>query len=177
MVESIWHEYREALLGFIRKRVDALYAEDLLQDVFIKVHSKVDTLEDSQKIESWLYQITRNAITDFYRSHKVDRPIPQWHEEDDEHNEEVQELCNCLVPLIKTLPKKYQEVLLLSEIQRESQQAVADALSITLTCAKSRIQRGRDMLKGVILGCCTISKDSTNQVISCERKSDSCGEC
>lgn len=176
MIESIWNQYRSALLGFIKKRVDNAYAEDILQNVFVKVISKIDSLDDSAKIESWLYQITRNAVVDFYRSRKTATP-PDWYDEEDIENPDIQELCNCLVPLINTLPEKYRTVLLLSEVKRKPQQNVADSLSISLTAAKSRILRGRDMLKGVILGCCTITKDSTNSVISCEKKTNKCSEC
>lgn len=176
MIESIWNQYRSALLGFIKKRVDEVYAEDILQDVFVKVLSKMDSLDESAKVESWLYQITRNAVVDFYRSRKTAIP-PEWYEDEDEAIPDVTELCNCLVPLINTLPEKYRSALLLSEIQRKPQQSVADSLSISLSAAKSRIQRGRDMLKGVILGCCTITKDSTDSVVSCEKKDSECSEC
>lgn len=77
-IEQIWQEYHDRLLGFITKRVnDHAAAEDILQDVFIKIYSRIDTLKDTGKLQSWMYQITRNAIVDYYRSHKIMHELPE----------------------------------------------------------------------------------------------------
>ena len=61
--EQIWNDYHTSLHRFIQSRVnDAAIADDILQDVFIKIHSHLDTLKTHSKIKSWLYQITRHAI-------------------------------------------------------------------------------------------------------------------
>ena len=71
MTTSIWNEFSQELLGFIKARVNnEQNAEDILQEVFIKIHTKIDTIHKHQKIASWVYQITRNAIIDFYRKKK-----------------------------------------------------------------------------------------------------------
>jgi RNA polymerase sigma-70 factor (ECF subfamily) len=66
--EEVWEEFHTPLQHFIRRRVpDEVTAEDVLQDVFLKIHQHVDTLKDVRKLESWIYQIARNAIIDTYR--------------------------------------------------------------------------------------------------------------
>ena len=58
-VETIWYEFSVPLKGFILKRVeDEAAADDLLQDVFVKVHRHLDSLNNEMRLESWLYQIT-----------------------------------------------------------------------------------------------------------------------
>ena len=74
--ERVWETFHVPLQQFIRRRVsDDDAAEDLLQDVFLKIHQHVDTLKDVKKLESWIYRLTRNAIIDYYRS---TRPTTTW---------------------------------------------------------------------------------------------------
>ena len=69
--ERVWEAFHTPLLQFIRRRVsDEPTAEDVLQEVFLSIHQHMDTLRDVKKLESWLYQITRNAIIDSYREHR-----------------------------------------------------------------------------------------------------------
>jgi RNA polymerase sigma-70 factor, ECF subfamily len=114
-IEKIWDEYHSNLLSFIRKRIaDKDSAEDILQDIFVRVHSKIDTLQNKSKIESWLYQITRNAIIDYYRARKPMEAIPDWLVQQEVGREERNrlELASCLPPMIqrfsesKEIPEK-----------------------------------------------------------------------
>ncbi len=57
--ENIWHEYHLKLTTFIRSKVAEDVVDDLLQDVFLKIHTRIDSLKENTKLESWLYQITR----------------------------------------------------------------------------------------------------------------------
>ena len=66
--EHLWQEFHTPLQQFIRRHVsDEHTAEDVLQDVFLRIHQHMDTLKDVRKLEGWIYQITRNAIIDSYR--------------------------------------------------------------------------------------------------------------
>ncbi|MHC4153472.1 MAG: sigma factor [Planctomycetota bacterium] len=61
--ERIWKEYRDRLHSFIEARVDDTHtADDILQEVFVRIHSQVGSLRNRDKIQSWIYQITRNAV-------------------------------------------------------------------------------------------------------------------
>jgi RNA polymerase sigma-70 factor (ECF subfamily) len=78
-IEQIWQEYHHRLHGFIQSRVgDSSLADDILQDVFTRIHSRINSLRDSRKIQSWIYQISRNAIIDFFRSRKMLEELPEW---------------------------------------------------------------------------------------------------
>jgi RNA polymerase sigma-70 factor (ECF subfamily) len=70
--EQIWQDYHHNLLNFIRYPVgDGDLAEDLLQDVFVKIHSRLCTLSDTERIRSWIYRIAQNTIR--RRSSKTSR--------------------------------------------------------------------------------------------------------
>ena len=69
--EQLWETFSAPLYQFIRNRVpDAHIAEDILQDVFLKIHTHIDTLRTPDRLTSWIYQLTRNAIADYYRSRR-----------------------------------------------------------------------------------------------------------
>src|SRR5690348_12253002 len=69
--EQVWEAFHAPLHQFIRRRVaDEALAEDLLQDVFLKIHQHADSLREIKRLESWIYQIARNLIIDHYRSHR-----------------------------------------------------------------------------------------------------------
>jgi RNA polymerase sigma-70 factor, ECF subfamily len=160
-LDQIWRDYHSGLLGFIRRRIGhADLAEDILQDVFVKAHSRLDTLANADRIQSWLYQIARNTIIDYYRTRKSAEPLPDEIAYQPEHNdEEWRELGRCVLPMIETLPEGYREALLLSEIDDLPLNEVAKRLKLSLPGAKSRVQRGRERLKRAFLDCCHIKFD------------------
>jgi len=175
--ENLWFEYHNKLSAFIRSRVAADVADDLLQDIFIKIHTRIDSLKDDTKLESWLYQITRNAIIDYYRSIKPTEDLPEWIEQPQPEDVIKKELLSCLEPMIKQLPDKYREAIQLSEIERQTQKEVSEMKNISLSCAKSRIQRGRALLKVMLYECCQIEINQNSQLVSYDKKDRNCKFC
>ncbi len=67
-LNHIWEELSVPLKSFIKKRIDNdTDADDILQDVFLKIHNSIGDLRDEDKIHAWVYRITQNAIIDYYR--------------------------------------------------------------------------------------------------------------
>ena len=78
--EKVWQEYHPRLRAFVKSRIpDDMTADDVLQNVFLKMHTGLASLKDATKLQSWLYQIARNAIIDYYRSQKPTVEIPESH--------------------------------------------------------------------------------------------------
>jgi len=177
--EHIWTEYHNKLSAFINSRVENDAVEDIMQNVFIKIHTRLHSLHDEDKLESWLFQITRNTIIDYYRSKKSSVELPGWLESDkaEETDEIRHELSACLIPMIEKLPVKYRRAVHLSEIQQKTQQEVADIEKMTLSGAKSRVQRGRKLLKTMLNNCCELEINNKKQIISYEKKSTDCNYC
>lgn len=70
-LERMWQEYHSRLRAFIRRRIsDDAATDDILQDVFLKMHDGLASLKDATKLQNWLYQIARNAVADYYRMHQ-----------------------------------------------------------------------------------------------------------
>jgi RNA polymerase sigma-70 factor, ECF subfamily len=178
-IDQIWRDYHGGLLSFIRRRVGDDLAEDILQDVFVKAQSRLDTLADADRVQSWLYQIARNTIIDYHRTRKNAELLPDEMAQQQEHDddEEWQELGKCLLPMIERLPEGYREAILLSEIDGLPLKEVARRLNLSLPGAKSRVQRGREKLRNIFLDCCNFKFDCRGKPIdwspreSCHRVS------
>jgi len=177
--ELIWREYYTRLHSFIQSRVgNSSIADDILQEVFVRIHSRINTLKESSKIQSWIYQITRNAIIYHYRLHKTkELPEALASPESDSSEKTKQEIEGCIFPMIQSLPEHYRKALMLSEIEGLTQREVAAKQGLSLSGAKSRIQRGREMVKEKLLNCCKFEFDHRGSVIDYKEKGKSCDEC
>lgn len=80
-IEEIWSQFNQILLNFIQSKVSNKHdAEDILQNVFIKIYKNLDELKSETKLESWIFQITRNEIIDYYRTRKPNYNLDQVEE-------------------------------------------------------------------------------------------------
>lgn len=173
--ETIWEAFHKELFNFINKRVnDREVSNDILQDVFIKIHLKLNTLSDKDKLASWVYQITRNSILDYFRKQKNKVPLSDNLMELEEEKVFNAELVTCLKPMIDQLPDNYKEAILQTEMGVLSQKEYADKLGISYSGAKSRIQRARQQLHSLFNECCSIQSDKYGNIIEHECKKD-CG--
>lgn len=172
--EQIWEEFSSRLLAFIRSKVsDDELARDMMQEVFIKIHKHGDQLTDSTKLSSWLYQITRNSITDHYRKQK-----PQQVELTDTVEDWVEENLNerfysCLEPFVERLDPIYRNALQQTAYGTASQKAYAQANDLSYSAAKSRIQRARQQLKKLFMDCCAYQSDAYGNIVGAR----DCGSC
>lgn len=173
--EKIYREYRSQLLAFVRRRVDSpSAAEDILQDVFLKLLNKGDTVREEGSLHAWLYQVTRNAIIDHWRRARHHETVTDELPSEAVDSPAGRELAQCLQPLIQALPETYREALQQSEIQEIPLKQVAQAQGISLPGAKSRIQRGRRKLKALLLDCCRVEVANSGQVLGFEARSKCC---
>jgi RNA polymerase sigma-70 factor (ECF subfamily) len=179
-LEHIWHEFATKLGQFIRARVnDPATAEDILQDVFVKIQARLDQLKDPAKLQSWIYLITRNAIVDHYRTRKETVEVPETlADEREPASSEMEELKASFRRMIYSLPEPYREALVLTEFEGLTQQELANRSGISLSGAKSRVQRGREQLTDMLHECCTFEFDRRGKVIDCTpRTKTKCEEC
>jgi RNA polymerase sigma-70 factor (ECF subfamily) len=130
--------------------------DDILQDVFLKASENLHSLKSRGSVAAWLYRISANAIVDHYRSRKPWEELPVDVVAPESERDYVAELATCIQPLIADLPETYRTALVLSEIEGAPQREVADRLSLSLSGAKSRVQRGREKLRQRLLDCCDI---------------------
>lgn len=178
-IVNVWNDINERLTNFIYGKVkDSDLTKDIVQDVFLKVFSKIDTLRNKDRMVAWIYQIARNEVISHFRKIKFNA-LPEEVELLEISDETLtSEISRCLHPLMNSLPEKYREALVLADIENISQKEIAERLNISYSGAKSRVQRGREMLKSVMEDCCTITTDVYGDVLDYKIKdSDGSGDC
>ena len=173
---QIWVELKTNLHRFISRRAgNEADADDILQDVFFKIHSNIDRLRDWTKIHSWVYQITRNAIIDYYRTRRTDLSLDATPDAFDVIKEETEdatdraEIMACLSPMIDRLPDDYRKALVMSDVEGITQAKVANEMKLSLSGAKSRVQRARGKMKTMLLDCCQFQFDRLGRAVSMDR--------
>jgi RNA polymerase sigma-70 factor (ECF subfamily) len=162
--------FTHQLRAFVYKRVkDKQLTDDIVQDVFLKVQSKISQLQSHEKINGWIYKIASNVITDHFRNKP--KSIPAYELDPDTTTNTLNDcVAFCLQEMLITLPYKYREALELTEIQNVSQTELAFKLGISYSGAKSRVQRARQMLKEKMEESYKIKLDSYGNVIVCENR-------
>jgi len=178
-VEEIWQELASELRGFIRARVrDHATAEDILQDVFVKIHQKLPTLRADERLEAWVWRITRNAIADHFRRRRPGEPLPGHFSSASESEVELPDLSPCLRRFVGELPPAYRDSLVLTEWEGMTQDELARKLGLSVSGAKSRVQRARSQLKKLLLDCCRFAFDRRGNVIDyTSRAKSDCRDC
>ena len=155
-----WREHRARLVRFVRPRVeDDDAAEDIVQEVLLRAFARQDTLRDAERISAWLLGITRNAIVDHYRARRPREALPEDLIAAEPETDTLTELAGCVAPLVDALPEPYRAALALADLQGLTQRETAVRLGITLSGAKSRVQRGRVRLREMLLRCCRMEMD------------------
>jgi RNA polymerase sigma-70 factor (ECF subfamily) len=192
--EELWQLVHDGLRAFIAKRVnDHGHVDDILQEVFVRVHRQIDSVNDPSRIVSWIYQITRNAIIDHYRKSGSRREIPTGLSSEldvcgetsknpgtadrDEGGGSRAELAGCLRPMIERLSQDYRDAIMLVELEGLTQQAAAKQMGMSLSGMKSRVQRGRKQLKQMLDDCCLIELDRLGGVLDYRFRSTECDGC
>lgn len=180
-INDIWSEFSAPLKNFISKRVsNETDVEDILQEVFVRIHQNIDSLKDDNKIHSWIYQISRNAIVDYYRRKNRIEIIELDDDLAGESEQEINsnaEISACLKTMIESLPEKYRQALMLTEFENLTQKELSERMGLSLSGAKSRVQRGREKVKEMLLGCCHLEFDRMGNVIDYQHKSNNCKYC
>lgn len=171
--ETVWAEFHEELHRFVRRRVrDPDVAQDLLQEVFVKIHLRLATLTHAERLAAWVYQIARHTVLDYFRQRRpAAEPPDGWArmlaELPAAPGADVEAgFAHCLRPFIERLPAESREALQLTELGALSQKEYAARLGLSYSGAKSRVQRARRQLRALFTACCHVSADAYGNILA-----------
>jgi RNA polymerase sigma-70 factor (ECF subfamily) len=173
---AIWTRLSSDLRRFIRRRVaDDHVADDLLQETFVRIHRSIESLQEPERLAAWVYRIARNVVYDHHRQ-PTNALVPLEALELADDPKDGGRRIGCadgewLEAMIETLSPIYREAVRWSGIDGLSQQEVAQRLGLSLSGAKSRIQRGRAMLKDALELCCRFEFDRRGGIVDCDPRS------
>jgi RNA polymerase sigma-70 factor (ECF subfamily) len=169
--QAVFDEFQPKILRYVSNLVGESDAEDVTQEIFIKVSRALADFRGESKLSTWLYRIATNVAIDRMRSpvyqNKTSTIAEEGVDDLDDRNiwtgEKIpilewqvvrRELADCLQEYIRKLPENYRIILTLSEFEGLSNQEVADILGVTIGTVKIRLHRARERLKkDLIVNC------------------------
>jgi RNA polymerase sigma-70 factor (ECF subfamily) len=178
---AIWLKLSNPVKNFIRNQThNADVTDDILQEVFIKIHQNLHFLRDEERVAGWVFQIARNTVLNYFRTQKRNLENQDFYQIENEvenlfGENNLNEIVGIwLEEFKKDLAPKYQEALQLVDIEGISQVELAHRLGITVSGAKSRVQRGREQLKQKLKDCCPVKTDQYGNILEIRSKNGNC---
>ena len=178
--EDVWSELHAELRSlFHTKLSDPYLADDLVQETFVRVHAGLGGLAEEARLVPWVRRVARNVLVDHWRGQRSAEvleadSVPAGETTGSNLNLEVGAW---LTSMIALLPEHYRQAVQLAEVEGRTQREVAAELSLSLSGAKSRVQRGRQKLRELLLDCCHVDFDRRGNVVGYERRRCDCRDC
>ncbi|TQV80695.1 sigma-70 family RNA polymerase sigma factor [Denitrobaculum tricleocarpae] len=185
--EASWRRFQTRLRTYIGKRVQRGDVDDLVGQVLLKLVRSRETLEAARNPSAWMIRVAANSISDYYRQRSLEqarrssadyggvltsKSAQKGAVEGD--RDLTAEFAACMTPLIRSLPKRYAETLLLTDIDGMTQAKAACRLGLSLSAIKSRVRRGHRKLKDALLRCCALELDRYGNIISYQQRGPCC---
>lgn len=169
---EIWNAFSGKLRGFLHRSLgNSADVDDVLQDVFLKIHRGAAQLGGEAHVSGWVFTVARNAVVDFGRRRRGSSPAP-----DEEPAAESEpdlsthaEIAGGLRALIAELPEKYARAIVLVDLEGKPFQEAARVLGLSVSGAKSRVQRARAMVRDALMRCCHFVLDRYGTILDAER--------
>lgn len=180
-----WQSFEKQLRTYVRSRVDSQYVDDVVGNILLRLVQHSDALKAAKNPAAFVQRAAINAVTDHYRRRATERRTMAEVEAaaSDTGKSEVSgedaalsSLARCLVPFINGLPTRYREALTLTEIRQMGQRQAAERLGLSTSGLKSRVHRGREMLKHALTRCCALELDRRGGVMSFEQRTTECSK-
>jgi RNA polymerase sigma-70 factor, ECF subfamily len=176
-VDPDWAHLRAHVRGMLGGRLaSAADAEDVVQEVLLRVFRGTSGLRDGDRFGAWLTAMVRNAVADQLRARQRHPIVPgnagtaleaDGTDPDEPDDTARKNLIAALRPFVDRLPAIYREVITLSELEDVPHADIARRLAISVSGVKSRVQRGREQLHKMLTDCCAISVDARGGVVDC----------
>ncbi len=155
VLEKLFKEHYKALVIFAKNYVnDRVIAEDLVQDVFVMLHEKIEVLQIHTSIKSFLYTSVRNHAFNYLKRGKTIVFDQTLIVEDEnvigDELIEIAELSEKLYKAIQKLPSQNQKIFKLSRLEGYSNQEIADDLGLTKRTVETHISNALKKLKVLV---------------------------
>lgn len=175
--EEVWNKYSSKLKNYIMSNISDKYeAEDILQEVGVRIKKYEDKIKNIKNVEAWLFKVSKNLITDHYRNKNKTLLVEDINTmEIVSPSEEVNfntEVSSCLLKLVEYLPPSYKEAIIESDYHGEKQTVLGQKWGLSSSGSKNRVQRARKKLRATLLGCCEVKYDNLGNIIEFNNKNN-----
>lgn len=140
MKTKLYQDFYQKVLGYINGKVNNYtLAEDLCSDVFLKVYEKIDTFDETKaSLSTWIFTITRNRLTDYFRTRHVAGEIPETLAEDNSFEDDVcnGEMLETLADALEKLDTRERDIIIFHYYSGMTLKDVAEKMGISYSYVK-----------------------------------------
>lgn len=155
---TAWTAHAAELRAWLRHRTgNTALADDLLQDLFLKALRQGERFCELHNARAWLFEVARNLLADHLRVAHTQVPLPEDLVAQTEDLDTVDQLTRCLPRVLSELSADDREAITLCDLQGMSQADFAKLKELSLSAAKSRVQRARVRLRTQMSQACQVS--------------------
>lgn len=183
---ELYSTFHPRILRYLVRLIGPDEAEDLAQEVFIRIGRSLDEFREESQLSTWIYRIATNAAIDRMRSAEYRAALRttsfegpceggttaivlESPEDSIEHQAIRKEMSGCVQGLLNQLPECYRTVLILGDMEDLKDREIAEVLDITVEAAKIRLHRARVKLKQSLDSQCSMYRDRRNTLL-CDLK-------
>jgi RNA polymerase sigma-70 factor (ECF subfamily) len=189
--QAIHDTYRPKILRYLTHLVGQPAADDLTQDVLVKISDGLQHFRGDSSLSTWIYRIATNTARDSWRSSgfrqtrasdcalgttddDLDSGRADRHVEEQSPSVEAivirEEMNQCVREFVHRLPENYRAVMVLSELEGFKNSEIGEILGVSLDTVKIRLHRAREKLRQDLSTGCSFHRDERNE-FACDRKS------
>ena len=190
--QKIYRQFQPMIHRYLTEMVGAFEAEDLTQDVFMKISKALNNFKGESKLSTWIYRIATNIAMDRLRNPSYKQTVQRkpakesigdseatiedrdaWTgEKEPSVTQKVirKEMNQCIWNFIENLPGNYKTVVILSELEGLKNQEIANILQISLDNVKIRLHRAKAKLRKKLESNCSFYRNEQNE-LACDLKS------
>lgn len=180
-IHNIWEEFHRELRSIIvQKTQNAADADDILQDIFMKIIQHQEKVMGANNIKNYIFGIARNVTNDYFQKRKHSAHETLSNDNIPDNTDTGADNLNmhladcCMHKFIQQLPDKYREAIVLTELQDMPQKVMAEQLNISYSGAKSRVQRGKEQLRELLMECCAYKSDRYGNILNTDPSACTC---
>jgi len=179
--QDIYAQFNEKIKRYLARMVNKTEAEDLTQEVFVKVGRGLKDFRGRSSLSTWIYKIAANTALDRLRALSSQAGASDLLPEDNKEqavesadrspSPELslikREMNDCIRGIVEGLQDRYRTVLLLSEFEELTNAEIAEVLGISADAVKIRLHRARTRLREQLKVQCSLYRDERNE-LACE---------
>lgn len=162
---TAWTQHTPELRGWLRHRLgNPAEADDVLQDLFLKALRQGERFGALHNPRAWLFEVARNLLADRLRVARDTVALPEDLSAPQDEPDTVDTLTTCLARVLSELSAEDREAITLCDLQGMAQAEFARATGLSLSAAKSRVQRARQRLRVQMTLSCQVQVDEAGCV-------------
>ncbi len=167
--EADWARLTAHLHRRFRRHVDAATADDLVQESFLRLARNLPKLRRVDRVDALVARVAHSVLVDHLRRVRPREAIEELAAPDEEPDLSS-EVAGWLPDFVDGLPPTYRDAVRMAELDGVTQRQIADELGLSVSGAKSRVQRGRRLLRERLEACCAFEFDHRGAIVDVERR-------